>query len=112
MAKAGKRGKAARGHLPRDGGSDAAATDAHKDAAADATDAETDAGPPACTQRLHARRAPLRERRLAELRARHERMYRLGLHHELRRRHQLLVVDRSLRLSSRAGRLLGRRDSL
>ncbi len=37
------------GQLSPDGGSDAAATDAHKDAQADATDAETDAGPPACS---------------------------------------------------------------
>ena len=37
------------GKLPRDGGSDAAASDAHTDAATDATDAETDAAPPACT---------------------------------------------------------------
>jgi hypothetical protein len=37
------------GTLSRDGGSDAAATDAHKDAEADAPDAQADAAPPACT---------------------------------------------------------------
>ena len=63
-------------------------------------------------QRLYARRPPLRGRRLAELRARLERLHRLGLHHELRRRDELLVVDRSLRLSGGAGRLLGVRDAL